>query len=162
ADLEPVLKSLISRSAQPLRSLESAFAVDSTGFTSARHVRWFDMKYGYERSGHDWVKVHVATGVRTNVVTEAAIYGRDTNDCPILPELVKRTKAEGFNLQEVSADKGYLSVENVETIFAAGATPFIAFKSSSTGAAGGLFERMFHYYQFNQADYMAHYHKRSN
>src|SRR5262249_21621351 len=103
AELEPVFKSLISRSAQPLRSLESAFAVDSTGFTSARHVRWFDHKYGVERTGHDWVKVHVATGTKTNVVTAAAIYARDANDCPILPELVKRTKAEGFNLQEVSA-----------------------------------------------------------
>jgi transposase len=160
-DLEPVFKSLISRSAQPLRSLESAFAVDSTGFTSARHVRWFDHKYGVERTGHDWCKAHVATGTATNVVTAAAIYGRDTNDCPILPELVKRTKDEGFWLKEVSADKGYLSVENVEAIHDAGATPFIAFKSSTTGAAGGLFEKMFHYYQFNQAEYMDHYHKRS-
>ncbi len=84
-----------------------------------------------------------------------------TNDCPILPELVKATK-ENFAMQEVSADKGYLSVENVETIFEVGATPFIAFKSNSTGAAGGLFQKMFHYYQFNQKEYMDHYHRRSN
>jgi transposase len=161
AELTPVFKNLIVRSAAPLRSLESDFAVDSSGFTSSRFVRWFDMKYGRERQEHDWIKVHIATGVRTNVVTAAAIYGRDAADAPILPELVKTTR-EGFDMKEVSADKGYLSVENVETIFSVGATPFIAFKANSTGRSGGLFEKMFHFYQYNQDEYMNHYHKRSN
>ena len=39
---------------------------------------------------------------------------------------------------------------------------FPAFKSNSTGAKGGLFEKMFHYFQFKQDEYLAHYHKRSN
>lgn len=160
-DLTQILKSLIVRSATPLRSLEKNFAVDSTGFTASKFVRWYDMKYGRERTEHDWVKVHIATGVKTNVVTAAAIYGRDAADAPILPELVKATN-ENFAMEEVSADKGYLSVQNVETIFGVGAKPFIAFKSNSTGAAGGLFEKMFHYYKFNQKEYMDHYHQRSN
>jgi transposase len=160
-DITPVLKSLIARSAAPLRSLESTFAVDSSGFTASKFVRWYDMKYGRDRTEHDWVKVHVATGTKTNIVTAAAIYGRDAADAPILPELVNETN-KTFAMTEVSADKGYLSVENVETIFAVGATPFIAFKSNSTGASGGLFQKMFHYYQFNQKEYMDRYHKRSN
>lgn len=93
--------------------------------------------------------VHLADGLRA------------FNDCPILPELVRQTAA-GFNVAEVSADKAYLSAENVETIFAAGGTPFIAPKSNTTGGIGGLFQKMFHYYQFNQTEYMDHYHKRSN
>ncbi len=113
------------------------------------------------RSGHDWVKVHIATGVKTGVVTAAAIYGRDAADSPILPELVKGT-AENFAVKEVSADKGYLSAENVEVVCAAGAAPFIAPKCNTTGAAGGLFEKMFHYYQFRREDFLQHYHKRSN
>ena len=60
---------------------------------------------------------------------------------------------------EMYADKAYLSVENVEAIFDAGGTPFIAPKSNTTGAAGGLFERMFHYYQFRREEFLAHYHK---
>ncbi len=60
-------------------------------------------------------KVHIAVGVKTHVVTAAAIYERDANDCPILPELVKGT-AERFTVKEVSADKAYLSAENVETV----------------------------------------------
>jgi transposase len=155
------LKTLIVQTSLPLKSLESVFAADSTGFSTARHVRWFDEKYGTERSGRDWVKVHIASGVKTNVVTAAAIYGRDANDCPILPELVKKTK-ENFNIKDFCADKAYLSVENIEEVFAAGGTPLIPFKSNSTGGMGGLFERMFHFYQFRHSEFMERYHQRSN
>jgi transposase len=161
AELTPVLKGLIAQSSRPLRAVETAFAVDSSGMSTSRFVRWFDQKYGIERAEHDWVKVHLACGVKTNVVTAAAIYDRHAADAPVLPELVRAT-AEGFNVAEVSADKGYLGVENVETIFEAGGVPFIAFKSNSTGGAGGLFEKMYHFYQFNRDEYMDHYHKRSN
>ena len=145
--LTPIFKALIARSALPLRAIETEFAVDSSGFSASKFVRWFDEKYGIHRSGHAWVKVHLATGVKTNIITAAAIYGPDANDCPILPELVKGT-AESFTVKEVSADKGYLSAENVEAIVNAGGEAFIAPKSNTTGGIGGLFEQMFHYYQF--------------
>lgn len=160
-DITPHLHTLIARSAAPLHVVETDFAVDSSGFSVSKFVRWFDEKYGRERSGKDWIKVHIACGVKTHTVTAAAIYGRDANDCPILPELVKATAAN-FTVNEVSADKGYLSAENVETIDSVGGTPFIAPKSSTTGGVGGLFERMFHYYQFRRGEFLAHYHKRSN
>jgi transposase len=149
------------RSALPLVPVESNFAVDSSGFSTSKFVRWQDEKYGVERSGHDWVKAHICSGVRTNVVTAVEIKERDANDCPLLPDLVAAT-ARTFKIGEVSADKGYLSVENVETIAALGGTPFIAPKANTTGGAGGLFERMFHYYQFRREEFLAHYHKRSN
>src|SRR5207248_7331555 len=38
----------------------------------------------------------------------------------------------------------------------------IAFKAGTTGACGGTFEKMFHYYSFKRDEYLAHYHKRSN
>jgi len=34
--------------------------------------------------------------------------------------------------------------------------------SNTTGRAGGLWEKMFHYYSFNRDEFFAHYHKRSN
>src|SRR5262249_34436228 len=40
AELTPVLKSLIVRSAGPLRSVERDFAVDSSGFSVSRFVKW--------------------------------------------------------------------------------------------------------------------------
>jgi transposase len=161
ADLTPYLRALIVRSAMPLRAVETDFAVDSSGFSTSRFIKWFDCKHGVERREHDWVKVHVAVGVKTHIVTAAAIYNRDAADSPILPELLKTT-AENFTIGEMSGDKGYLSVENVEAIFAAGGVPFIAPKTNTTGAAGGLFEKMFHFYQYRREEFLAHYHKRSN
>jgi transposase len=159
--LTPHLLSLIGRSAAPLAAVETAFAIDSSGFSTSKFVRWYDEKYGVERSGHDWVKVHLACGVKTHIVTAAAIYERDTADCPILPELVKAT-AERFTIREVSGDKAYLSAENVETVAHYGGQAFIAPKVNTTGGVGGLFEKMFRYYQYKQDEFMAHYHKRSN
>jgi hypothetical protein len=44
--LTPVLADLIATSSLPLRALESDFAVDSSGFTTSRFVKWFDQKHG--------------------------------------------------------------------------------------------------------------------
>ncbi|HEU0047633.1 MAG TPA: SWIM zinc finger family protein, partial [Nitrososphaera sp.] len=45
-ELTPILMSLITRSALPLKAIETDFAVDSTGFMTSRFTRWFDKKYG--------------------------------------------------------------------------------------------------------------------
>jgi transposase len=161
-ELTPILGELVARSALPLRAVETQFAVDSSGFSVCKFVKWMDEKYGVERSGHDWVKVHVCTGVKTGVVTAVEIRDRDANDCPLLPGLVKATAASGFTVGEVSADKGYLSAENVETIASVGGTPFIAPKSNTTGGVGGLFAAMYHYYSYRRDEFLQHYHKRSN
>lgn len=159
--LTPVLHELIKQSSLPLRSVEVDFAVDSTGFSSSRFVRWFDEKYGVERSGHDWVKVHVMSGVKTNVVTAIEIRERSAGDAPLFRPLVETTK-RSFKINEVSADKAYLSEDNIEVVFEAGGTPFIPYKSNSSDAKGGLWERMFNYYMFRRDEFLKHYHKRSN
>src|SRR5207249_2008807 len=90
-DLTAPLHTLIAQSASPLKAVETQFAADATGFSTGRHVKWMDEKYGVQRSGRDWVKVHAAVGTKTHIITAVAIYGRHTNECPILPELVKAT-----------------------------------------------------------------------
>ena len=159
--LTPVLHQLIAASARPLRAIESEFAVDSSGFSTSRFVRWFDEKYGCQRSGREWVKCHLACGVKTHIVTAVCILDKNAADSPQFGPLVRAT-AENFNVGEVSADKAYLSAENMEAVADCGGTPFIAFKENSTGGMGGLFEKMFHFYSMNRDEYMARYHKRSN
>jgi transposase len=100
-------------------------------------------------------------GVKTNVVTAVEIREKDASDTKLLPELVHTTAAH-FDMREVSADKGYSSVNNVNVIADHGATPYIAFKSIHSGAAGGLWEKMFHYFAFNRQEFLHHYHTRSN
>ena len=108
-----------------------------------------------------WVKVHAACGVKTNVITSVRILDKDAADSPQFGPLVKSTAAN-FKINEVSGDKAYVSLENLETVADLGGTAFIAFKANTTGAAGSLFEKMFHYFQYRQEEFLAHYHKRSN
>jgi transposase len=160
-DLFPVLVGLIEQSSLSLKSVESDFAVDSTGFAFSRFVRWYDIKYNRFSAEQQWVKVHICTGVKTNVITAVEIHERDANDGPILPALVETT-AKNFTMKEVSADKGYSGRESHDAIAAVGAVPYIMFKANTTGGVGGLFKKMFHYFQFNREDFLGHYHKRSN
>jgi len=160
--MTPVLQDLIVRSSLPLKAVETVFAPDSTGFSTSRFVRWFDEKYGVERSGHAWVKAHAMTGVKTNIVTAVEIHGPNAADCPQFKPLVETTAAN-FTVKEVPADKGYLSNDNLELLEKMGGTAFVPFKSNSTpGEAGTLWERMFFYYSFRREDFLKHYHLRSN
>jgi transposase len=160
-DLYPILLGMIEQTSLPLRSVETDFAVDSTGFTACRFVRWYDVKYNRFTAEQQWVKAHICCGVKTNIVTAIEIHGRDSHDAQHLPSLVEST-AKNFTVDEVSADKGYTGEENHAAIAKVGATPFIAFKNNATGGIGGLFQKAFHYFQFKRDEFLTHYHKRSN
>jgi transposase len=160
-DLTPILRSMIVESSLPLKDVEVDFAGDSSGFTTSRFVRWYDHKYGVVRQQHEWVKVHLMCGVKTNIVTAVEIRGRNASDTKQLPDLM-HTTAKNFRPREVSLDKGYGSLENYDVIASYGATPYVAFKSIHTGAGGGLWAKMFHYFQFKREEFLSHYHKRSN
>jgi hypothetical protein len=72
-EVTPILHSLIRQSSLPLAGIETKFAIDSSGFCTSRFTRWFDVKYGVTREEADWVKVHIAVGVATTVVTAVEI-----------------------------------------------------------------------------------------
>jgi len=88
-------------------------------------ARWFDHKYGTVRQQqHEWVKVHLMCGVRTNIVTVVEIRDKEASDTKLLPDLVD-TSAKNFTISEISADKGYGSVKNYKAIQRRGAVPRI-------------------------------------
>jgi transposase len=160
--LTPILKSLVEESAAPLKSIESDFAVDSSGFSSSVFERWYEEKYGRIKGGRQWVKVHLMTGVKTNVITSVEVTVPEVSDCGQLIPLMERA-AKRFSICEVSADRAYLSKRNMEAIGSVGGVPYIAFKTGSVAENGcELWRKMFHFYQFNQREFWAHYHKRSN
>jgi hypothetical protein len=90
-EVTPILRDLIARSSLPLQSIETDFAVDSTGFTAQRSARWVNVKYGKEHVRQDWVKVHVACGVKTNIVTAVEIGGRWAADRVFFSPLIEAT-----------------------------------------------------------------------
>jgi len=159
--LTPILKALIEESASPLKAVESDFAVDSSGFAACTYERWYDAKYGKMRLEHNWVKAHLMCGVKTNIVTSVEVTGPDDHDFPYLPPLLKTT-AKKLSVAEVSADKGYIGINNLEAVVAAGAVPYIPFKSNATGKGSELWRKMYHFYQFNRSEFLPKYHKRSN
>jgi len=161
SELTPLLTTLVEESAAPLASIESKFAVDSTGFSTVTYRRWYDAKYGHEMKEHGWIKAHAMVGTTTNIITSIRVTGSDAHDGPELPGLVKAT-AQRFNVAEVSADKAYLSHANLAVIEAANAVPYIPFKSNSKGAGPAAWRRMWGAFMYKQADFLAHYHARSN
>ena len=165
-EITPVLKDLIKVSSLPLRTVETTFAIDSSGFSTSRFDRWYDFKYGREAKNRIWVKAHLMVGTKTNIVTGVEItkcYGSDTADSPQLPNLVSQT-TDNFTMTEVSADKAYSSRNNLAVIEEAGAVPYIPFKEGSTDKPKtvAIWKKMWHYFQYNKEQFFEHYHKRSN
>lgn len=162
-ELTAYLKYLIAESAQPLKSIEDSFAVDSSGFSTTRFVRWFDVKYGGNEDWHDWIKMHLTCGTSTHIVTSVELSNAHMHDSPYFKTLIEQTAKAGFTMKEISADKGYISGDNLQTVVDHGATPYIPFKSNTTGTTGSeLWKKLFHYYSFKREEFLTHYHKRSN
>jgi transposase len=161
-DLTPVLKGLVTASSLPLKAVEVDFAVDSSGFSTSRYVRWFNRKYGRETDNREWVKCHLMCGAQTKIVTSVEISGWTAHDTNYFVPLVEAT-AEHFDIREVSADKAYLSRKNLSAVEAIGGMPFVPFKSNTLEPVeAGAWSRMYHLFMHRREEYMEHYHKRSN
>jgi transposase/predicted nucleic acid-binding Zn finger protein len=173
--LTPYLQMLIEESSLPLASIEQDFAADSSGLSTGVYLRWSDAKWGKARTlfgdkqpnqinRKDWIKIHIMTGVKTNVVTAVEVTDAHAADSNYFKPLVEAT-AQGFAMRQVSADKAYLSGNNLKVVVDNHAMPYIPFKSNNTGNApksSDLFRKMFHYFSYNQERFMQNYHKRSN
>jgi transposase len=169
-EMTPVLRQLVEVSALPLKEVETDFAVDATGFTTSRFERWYDHKWGKERTRHKWVKLHAMTGVRTNVVTSVEVAADHSHDSRHFVPLVEAT-AQNFTLQDVSADKAYCSKAIMQAVEDAGGTPYIPFKGGvpaltavqpSLPGTTSIFYKMQHLFAYQRDTFLAHYHQRSN
>jgi transposase len=116
-----------------------------------------------------WLKLHLMCGVKTNIVTSVQVSDGYSHDYHYYKGLVDQTKQIGFGMNEVSADKAYLGAENLLTTLRNGAIPYIPFKSNSVPDSRGsydakseLWTRMYHFYSLHRAEFLQHYHKRSN
>ncbi|MFZ2456594.1 MAG: transposase [Candidatus Altiarchaeia archaeon] len=162
-DLTPILESLLTLSALPLKSVESCFAPDSSGFRTTQFAEYYGNKYRKERS-HKWLKAHIMVGTKTNIVTSAVITDNLGGDCTQFAHLVNSTHQSGFHIKEVVADMAYLSRDNYNLIDDIEAEGYIPFQKSRKGRAAGspLYHKMYHYFQLNREDFLKHYHQRSN
>ena len=161
-EITPILRQLVKMSALPLAGIETQFAVDSSGFRCSSFGCYCEQKHGTKRI-HNWLKVHICTGVNTNIVTDAIITEENSNDNPHFEPLVRGT-AFGFDIDEISADKGYSSRKNYEIVNQLGGKAYIPFKQNATGEAKGsmLWRKAYFYFQLHRDEFEEHYHRRSN
>lgn len=169
-DLTPLLKELIIESSLPLKSIESNFAVDSSGFSTGVYQKWVDAKWGKMRQEYgakgvnymDWVKLHIMCGCQTNIITSVEVTHAHAGDSPQFAPLVNQT-AENFVMDTVCGDKAYSSRKNLKLVVSKAATPFIDFKDGSKpNPKDSTWTRMYHYFAYNKELFYEHYHRRSN
>jgi len=161
-----LLEKLVELSASPLQSVETQFAVDSSGFRTTKFTEYCKDKHGTGRK-HEYLKAHILCGTKTNIICSAKVTEGNSADSPQLAPLVQNTNENGFNLVELSADKAYNSINNFNTIRGIGGFPYIPYKKGTaqtcrSGNRAKFWRRMYHYFQANQEEFSEHYHKRSN
>jgi len=165
-ELKTYLVQLIHLSALPLKDFEKTFTVDSTGFSTSMFGRWLNIRSNAKLemiNVRQYVKCHIMSGTRTNVITHVEITDYKTPDTNMFPSLIENT-ANHFDIKEVCADKGYVSRKNFQLISQHGAIPFIPFRKKSISRAGGvaIWHTMYHYFKEHHDEFMQHYHQRSN
>jgi len=159
-----ILEYLISISSLLLKQVENTFAVDSTGFGTKRFDRWVDVRNQFGKNVRmGYLKAHVCTGVKTNIVTSCQITDSKVGDSCMFTTLINKTN-ENFNMNEISADKAYSSRANMDLANKVGALPYIPFKSNVTGKSRGspTWAKMYKLFTSDYEAFADHYHKRSN
>lgn len=161
--MEKLLTKLIVKSSLPLKKIDRITAVDSSGFSTAMYGQWLKKRNVYN-DFRRFKKAHVISGVKTNIITFIVVTDGYVADTKILETLIRNT-AENFEMDEVVADKGYISERNLQIIFKNGAIPFIPFKRDMKNAnkhRSIIWQTMFRFFQEHKEEYMKHYHQRSN
>lgn len=167
--ITPQLKELIQKSASVLRSVETKFAIDGTGFRTTKFNEYCKEKH-HTGKEHEFLKLHALIGTKTNVICACNVTeseGAGTGDISHFQPLVKTTAENGFMLNEVLADKAYNSMDNTNLVHSLGGTAYIPYRKNTaqtvhSGNRGKLWRRMYHYFQLNQEEFLSHYHQRSN
>lgn len=169
SELTQILNDLITTSSLPLRTIESSFGIDSTGFSPSKFSRWFSHKYGQIRDRKIWYKLHLVNGNATHIITSCEVTTQFISDMNELPKLTEETHAN-FDMKQLSADKGYLSDNNLMFLDKLGIAGYIPFKTNtapitdkqSKNYHSDIWRNAYNYFAMHQSGFMQHYHQRSN
>lgn len=165
-EMMPYLHNLYKLLALPLVDIETTFAVDATGIGTMQKKHWVEMKFA-RGSYKIFRKLHIISGIRTNIVTSAKVTSGHRHDSPYFEGMVRET-SDNFRIREVCADTGYLSRHNCKVASEVGASPFIL-PAKNTQTESYIYNRkatawlrMLEFWKNNRELFLQHYHKRSN
>ncbi len=153
--------------AEPLAEIEVYFSADATGISNAYgNTRWMKIRHTPQEAKHrkEYSKLHVVSGVKSNVICSAIITKGTAHESPYLKPLLDDS-CKIFNMKEVSCDRGYLSRDNVKAVSSVGAVPYIMGKKNVNVATKGKissWNAMLRLWKYHQQYFAEHYHKRSN
>jgi hypothetical protein len=157
----PVLQYLVETSALPLIPIEKGdISFDSTIIDASVRVKKGDKRYRGQKE-HRIMKMHLATGNLSNVVTACAIELPGAGEAPLFPGLLYQT-AKAFPVKNAFGDSAYRSIENYELVKRMGVAGWLAFRDSDTGAGGGNFEEVYHWSKAHREEWRAMYFMRNN
>lgn len=161
-EMKKVLMKLIEVSSLPLKEVESNFAMDASGFSTAMICNWNRSKKLHEEF-RKFKKAHIMCGVKTNVITHIEVTDGYLHESQMFETLLLNTK-KNFTMKEVYADKGYLSEKNFGIAIKNGVIPFIPFKKNAKKESERMliWRVMFQFFKENKEEFMKHYHQRSN
>ena len=170
-DMHEFFRAFVTISSLPCRQLETIFCADASGLTAKAYRSWYKKKYGKDledpdgnevntRGGmKDWVKIHLLIGTVTQVIVSMEVTDADTHDTTQFPDLVT-TAAREYRMEEIVADKGYISRRNLELVNDLGAIGYIPFMKHHIVPLipdGSAWDRGIRYYAFRRDEFFAHY-----
>lgn len=161
--ITPYLNQLIQLTSEPLSKVETNFAPDATGFSTFNKKNWIDFRLDkiYKK---EFRKLHILTGVKSNIVTFAKVTKGTCHDSPIFETLLKNT-IYFKNIHTISADSGYLSRKNCDLIASVGARPFIMPKKNikrPIAKGSKAWYEMIRFWKDNEEEFRHYYNRRSN
>lgn len=135
-------------------------AIDSTGFSIARFVRWLDVRHAKMKKRKDFLKLHFIVDVKSLLMLSFKVTPPLKSDGKQVEELLKFIKGLG----RLSADKAYLSRKICNLIAKHGGTPYISIKRNITrirSKGSRAWKEMLIMYRRSRKLFLKRYHRRS-
>jgi transposase len=135
-------------------------AVDSTGFSIRRFVRWFDVRHGKRKRRKDFLKLHFIVDCKSLLILSFKVTPPFKSDGRQVEYLLSFVEELG----RLCADKAYLSRKTCDLIAKHGGKPYISIKKNVVrirAQGSKAWREMLVMYRRSKKVYKKRYHRRS-
>src|SRR5450756_1355065 len=135
-------------------------AVDSTGFSIRRYVRWFDIRHGKRRKRRDFLKLHFIVDCTSLLILSFKVTPPFKSDGKQVEYLLSFINELG----RLCADKAYLSRKICDLVAKHGGEPYISIKKNVVrirSQGSKAWRQMLVLHRRSRRLYLKKYHRRS-
>jgi len=148
-----------------VKEFERTYAVDSSGFSTSAKKAWVDVRYKRKVERKDYTKLHAIIGYNTGVVGAVKVTKGTASDSKQFSGMFASLIKRGFDADELSGDKAYLSKQDVKIVSNNGTIPYFRPKDNTileNTSGESPWNQMLQAYLNNPEQWLKNYHKRSN